>query len=143
VTANWKQGGERYLPALGAAEGQFAIPTDLLARIAYQESHWREQIVQCREVSRAGCLGLMQLNPVFYPGAGKDWRADVLSAARALADHYVRFKVWQWAVASYDWGEGNVHRWLNTNPRPAMPQETSNYLVAVFADIAVPAALNA
>ena len=83
--SNWKQGGEIYLPALAAAEDSFAIPIDLLARIAFQESSWLASVVNGTRLSSAGCVGLMQLNPKFFPGAGANWQNDIVTAGRELA----------------------------------------------------------
>lgn len=139
---NWKQGGEAYLPALNAAEDQYAIPADLLARVAYQESHWRADIVNCTLISPAGAVGLMQLEPKFFPGAGQDWRMDVNTAAHELARLYGVFKSWRLAVMAYNWGQRNVQKYQD-GKITKMPQETSDYVTEVFFDVPVTGPLNA
>jgi soluble lytic murein transglycosylase-like protein len=134
---DWKQtpNAELYLPALAAAETANGIPPDLLARIAYQESHFRNDIVSCSMVSSDGCVGLMQLSPRFFPNAGEDWEADVTTAANYLISLYKRFNRWRYAVMAYDWGPTALHNWLQ-NDGP-VPIETQNYVRDVFADVPV------
>lgn len=140
--SDWKEGGEQYLPALAAAEDTYAIPTDLLARVAYQESHWRSDIVNCLTISPAGAVGLMQLEPKFFPGAGKDWRLDVNTAGHELARLYGVFHSWRLAVMAYNWGQGNVEKY-QAGAITAMPNETSEYVVDVFSDVPVGGPMNA
>src|SRR3990172_2707257 len=68
VLSDWKKRGDKYLPALNAAEKKYGIPRDLLARQAFQESRFREDIISGRTISSAGALGLMQLVPKWHPG---------------------------------------------------------------------------
>jgi soluble lytic murein transglycosylase-like protein len=133
VGADWKAGGDEYLPALAAAEIEYAIPTDLLARIAYQESRWRSDIVSGATRSPAGAVGLMQLMPGYFPNAGQDWHADIVTAAQLLALNYRRFGNWQTALAAYNDGAGNIDAWLQ-GKRP-LPQETQAYVAQVCADV--------
>jgi soluble lytic murein transglycosylase-like protein len=136
---DWKAGGELYLPTLNDAEIEFGIPTDLLARIAFEESSWRLQVVNGTVKSSDGCVGLMQLNPVYYPQAGQHWYQDIQWAAELLADHYKRFQDWQVALAAYNDGAGNIDLWLKGD-RP-LPLETSNYVGQIVADVPVPGAI--
>lgn len=140
----WKQypNAAQYLPALAAAEDAFAIPTYLLARLAYQESRWRDDIVSGEYKSAADCVGLMQLNPRFFPDAGQDWRADVVTAARELARLYGVFHSWRLAVMAYDWGQGNVQKYLS-GEITALPKETNDYVTEVFFDVSVAGSMNA
>lgn len=140
--SDWKTGGSDYLPALNAAEDAFAIPADLLARIAYQESHWRDDIVSGTLKSPAGAVGLMQLEPKFFPLAGQDWRNDVKIAAHELARLHGVFHSWRLAVMAYDWGEGNVLKY-QAGKITAIPKETSNYITEVFFDVTVAGPANA
>jgi soluble lytic murein transglycosylase-like protein len=133
----WKASPEaaQYLPELAASEINNRIPVDLLARIAYQESHWRPEIVSGEVCSRAGCMGLMQLNPIYYPYAGVNWHNDIGDAAAQLVQTYRRFNRWRLAVMSYNWGQGNVHHWLEYGG--TVPQETEDYVREVLADVPV------
>lgn len=131
--------------ALSAAEVQYKIPTDLLARIAYQESSFRPGVISGAIKSSANCIGLMQLNPVYYPHAGESAIADIQSAAELLVSLFDRFKDWQVSVAAYNWGGGNVHHEYAKDADKYvlgdMPTQTQNYVRDVFADVPLPGAL--
>lgn len=137
----WKAAGAPYLPLLAAAEDRYGIPTDLLARMAYQESRFRADIIDCTTKSSAGCVGLMQLQPLFFPGAGQSWETDIQTAAKFLAGLHVRFADWQVSVAAYNWGGGNVHHEYAANAHKfdlsQMPPQTQDYVREVFADVPV------
>lgn len=132
---NWRDEGEGplWLPALHAAEIKHAIPPDLLARIAYQESHFRSDIINGRMRSKVGAIGMMQLMPQFFPTAGVSVLADIETAADLLASLYRRFHDWQTAVAAYNDGGGNIDKVLKG--QRTMPLETRNYVAQVFADV--------
>jgi soluble lytic murein transglycosylase-like protein len=145
LNAMWKQQGQgpKWLPALNDAEQRYGIPTDLLARMAYQESHFRPDIISGATVSPAGALGLMQLMPQYFPSVtvpqpftDDDTLAQIDAAAAELARLEAHFGNWEQAVAAYNWGQGNVDKhW------PSLPSETATYVAQVFGD--VPAAASA
>ena len=138
--ASWKTVGQgpTYVPYLNQAEQQYGIPTDLLARIAYQESHFRQDIITGGPNS-AGAIGLMQLEQQYYPNAGADPVADIQTAAQALVADYNTFGHWQLAVAAYNDGAANVKGILAGTH--VMPDETRNYVDQVFADVPVQGSL--
>ena len=136
MSADWKAGGELYLPALAAAEIEYGIPTDLLARVAFEESSWRPAVVSGLIRSADNCIGLMQLNPVYFPDAGKNWQQDVLWAGDLLSSNHKRFQDWQCALAAYNDGGGNIAAWLAGER--ALPLQTSNYVGQIIADDPVP-----
>src|SRR5205085_2244103 len=89
----WKNVGSAtdWLPALAAAERSHGLPTDILARMAYEESHFREEIIRGSLASPAGALGLMQLEPVYFnsvnvplPFSDNDVRAQIADAAQEM-----------------------------------------------------------
>jgi soluble lytic murein transglycosylase-like protein len=135
---NWMDQGEGplWMPALNDAEVRHKIPKNLLARIAYQESHFRSDIITGRVRSPVGALGMMQLMPQFFPQAGVSVLADIETAADLLASLYRRFHDWQAAVAAYNDGGGNIDKVLKGEKQ--MPLETRNYVAQVFADVPVP-----
>lgn len=147
MSAAWKNAGQAsvYLTALNAAEVEYKIPADLLARIAYQESRFRPDIISGAVKSSAGCVGLMQLNPVYYPEAGHSAIDDITTAAKLLVSLFARFNDWQVSVAAYNWGGGNVHHEYamdaNRYVLADMPDQTRNYVREVFADVPLPGAL--
>ena len=138
--AGWKNAGQgpKWVPVLAAAEQQYGIPTDLLARIAYQESHFRQDIIDGTTVSPAGALGLMQLEPAYFPSVkvptpftDDDTNAQIQAAAQALVADYEQLGDWQLTVAAYDAGLGNVKKYNGVPPFP----ETQKYVAAVTADV--------
>lgn len=125
-----------YLPALDAAERANNIPHYLLARLAYQESRFREDIITGATSSPAGALGIMQ----FMPATARDFGIDPLdpfqaipAAGRYLAQLYKRFGNWPEALAAYNWGQGNVSR----SGLASAPLETRNYVAQITADVPV------
>ncbi len=133
---NYLDGAGPYLSLLNGAEDHYSIPRNLLVRIAFQECSWRPEVINGTEISSAGCVGMMQLNPKDFPHAGRSIPNDVATAAELLSHCDQRFNDWQLAVAAYNWGEGNVHRWIASGQAFSdMPAETQNYVRQVFADV--------
>lgn len=151
AVAGWKnvKDGPTWVPVLNAAEQQYGIPTDLLARIAYQESHFRPEIIDGSKASSAGALGLMQLIPganskgvEYYPSVNvprpftaDDTRAQIQEAAQFLASLMNRYNDWALAVAAYNDGPKNIDQYV-AGTRP-LPPETSSYVADVLADVPV------
>jgi soluble lytic murein transglycosylase-like protein len=138
---DWRNVGEgpTYLPYLNTTESQYGIPRDLLARIAYQESHFRADIISGAKTSPAGAVGIMQLMPQYFPGAGENAIADIATAGAYLAQLYNEFSDWQVAVAAYNDGPGNLKAVLAGTK--TLPLETQNYIAGVFADVPVQGSL--
>jgi soluble lytic murein transglycosylase-like protein len=138
--SDWKAGGEAYLPALADAEIRFGIPTDLLARVAFQECSWRPEVISGAVKSPAGAVGMMQLMPQFFPGAGVSWETDILTAAQYLCELHHEFSDWQLAVAAYNFGPGNVRKYEDGELQ-VLPLETTNYVEQVFTDVPMDGAI--
>jgi soluble lytic murein transglycosylase-like protein len=135
---SWKDGGEAYLPTIAALEVKYGIPTDLLARVAFQECSWRGEVINGAVRSGAGAVGMFQLMPSFFPGAGESWQKDADTAGEYLAQLHTRFKDWQLAVAAYNWGPTALQYYLDTqHSSQLLPRETSAYVARVFADVPV------
>lgn len=134
---SWKTEGEGplWIAALHVAEIRHGIPHDLLARIAYQESRFRSDVISGRVKSKVGAIGMMQLMPQFFPDAGVSVLADIETAADLLASLHLRFHDWQTAVAAYNFGGGNVDKVLKGER--VLPLETKNYVAQVFADVQI------
>lgn len=136
MTANWLRDlnsiGLPYKAALLAAEKAHGIPAYLLARLAWQESRFNPVAK-----SKAGALGLMQ----FMPATAKDMGINPLDpiqaingAARYLVQQYRRFGTWELALKAYNWGPGNVSKWL-ARGRTGEPRETERYSREILADL--------
>lgn len=143
---SWKlQGsGPRWIPVLAQAERDCAIPTDLLCRIAYQESSFIEAIIRGLKPSPAGALGMMQLMPKYFasvrqppPFSDDEVEEQVSEAADFLVALQRSTHDWRLTVAAYNAGLGNVEKYHGVPPF----QETQNYVAAITADVpALPAA---
>lgn len=140
-TTGWKNVGQaaQWLPDLNAAEIQYGIPQDLLARIAYQESRFRPDIISGVKASSAGALGLMQLMPQYYqsvrvprPFTIGDVQAQILEAAQDLMTNYNSLGNWPQAVAAYNAG---LHTIQAGNASAANKAKTASYVAAIIADI--------
>jgi soluble lytic murein transglycosylase-like protein len=131
----WKKANnaQAYLPLLMDAERRYGIPADLLARMAYQESRFRDDIADGSVVSSAGAVGLMQMLPQFFPGPLTDPAFAIDTAARYLTQLYQQFGSWKLAAMAYNWGPGNVQRYVNGQATP--PSETTDYISQVFGDL--------
>lgn len=133
--SDWKgkPNAAKYLPRLADAERKHGIPADLLARIAYQESRWRDDIVSGQLKSPAGALGLMQIVPAAHPGVDPlNVSAAIDYAGGYLKRLYTQFGRWDLAVAAYNAGPGNVRKYKGIPPF----KETRDYVREVFSDIA-------
>ena len=142
VLSDWKRRGEKYLPLLNAAERRYGIPRDLLARQAYQESRFREDIINGTTRSPAGAVGIMQIIPKWHPSldpgdAAADERAAldparaIDYAARYLASLQRQFGSWSLALAAYNAGPGNVSKYNGIPPFA----ETRNYVAQILGDV--------
>jgi soluble lytic murein transglycosylase-like protein len=133
---------EPYLAAIADAEARYSIPHNLLARLLYEESRYREDIITGRTVSSAGALGIAQ----FMPGTAAELGIDPLdpfaaipAAARYLRRLYDRFGDWRQALAAYNWGQGNHER--KDLPDGIVgddwPAATRNYVEAISRDAGI------
>ena len=138
--------GQRYLFHIMNEVERRGMPTEI-ALLPLVESAFNPTAV-----SGAKAAGLWQ----FMPATGRhygleqtfwyDGRRDVLGATNAALDYlenlYAMFGDWNLALASYNWGEGNVSRALERNRAKGlpetfeairMPNETRNYVPKLLA----------
>lgn len=123
-----------YADAIRAAEAKQQLPDGLLARVLYQESRFRNDIITGATRSSAGAVGIAQ----FMPGTAADLGVDPLDpfssidgAARYLRQLYNSTGDWSRALAAYNWGIGNVQR----KGLDRAPLETRNYVAEILADV--------
>jgi soluble lytic murein transglycosylase-like protein len=134
LTGSWltSDRAKPYVPLLNAAESKYGIPRNLLARIAYQESRWRDDIVFGKLKSSTGAVGIMQLMPKYHPTVNPlDIPAAIDYAGKFLVGLYKQFGSWKLAVAAYNAGAGNVTKYKGVPPFA----ETQKYVTQVFADL--------
>lgn len=124
----------QYAAAIAAAEDANGIPRDLLARLLWQETRYREDIITGRVRSPAGAVGMAQAMPT----TAAEWKFDPLDpfasidfAGRYLAWLRGRHNSWTEALAAYNWGTGNVAR----RGLAVAPRETRNYYSQILGDV--------
>ncbi len=120
-----------YLAAIHEAEHREGIPHNLLARVLYQESRFRPDIINCKTVSAAGAKGIAQIVPKWHPGVNPcDPWESIDYAASYLAQLRHQAGSWERALAAYNWGIGNLKR----HGMAGAPAETRNYVASIKAD---------
>jgi soluble lytic murein transglycosylase-like protein len=128
--------GEKYSGAFERAENKYRIPRGLLGRIAYQESHFREDIIKGLTKSPAGAIGLMQIIPKWHPGVNPtDPIASIDYAGKFLRKMYDQFGSWRYAMAAYNWGPGNLAQFIKDPHNFPMPNETTDYIRQISNDV--------
>jgi hypothetical protein len=108
----------------------YAKRPEVVAAVAYQESRFKPHIC-----SKAGACGLMQ----FMEGTAleeKINRFDVVQSIqggeRYLARLEQQFGSLGVALAAYNYGPGNMRRWLAAGAKlESLPVETRNYVLAI------------
>ena len=140
-SATWQTGDyPQYADLIAQAEQANNIPTDLLARQLYQESHYRSDIITCQIASATGAQGIAQFEPATAAQMGIDPcdpTQAIPAAARYMAQLYGSLGSWSLALMAYNWGIGNVQRWIAGGQSGAVPQETQNYVAQITADVPV------
>lgn len=142
---SWRDEGQgpKWVPILNAVEDVFGIPKDLLARVAYEESHFREDIISGLTKSKPGALGLMQMLPKYWtsvdapiPFSEIATTDQIHQAAKFLVSLYHRFGTWAAALAAYNFGPGNEEKFLE-HRIDQLPEETQRYVREILADVPV------
>ena len=128
-----------YLDALERATRAYGLPPLLLARVAYQESRFRPDIITGATKSSAGAEGIMQIVPRWHPGVDPlDPAAAIDYAAKYLRGLYDRFGSWSLALAAYNWGQGNQSKDLRDGVvGNEWPAETRAYVRDITTDVGV------
>lgn len=123
-----------YMDTIYSAEDTNDLPRGLVARVAWQESRFRDDIITGKTVSPAGAIGLMQIVPKHHPGVNPyDPIASIKYAAKFLADLYDQFGEWDKALAAYNWGPGNVKEFGLAKA----PTETRRYYSQITQDMGI------
>jgi membrane-bound lytic murein transglycosylase D len=135
----------RYKDMIQRVLKEEGVPQDLIYQ-AVAESGFRPQAVNPR--SRAGGMWQFMPGDAFAPqkSAWYDERFDPEKSTRAYAKYikylYKQLGDWYLAMASYDWGAGNIQRAVERTGyadfwelyrRNNLPQETKNYVPIILA----------
>jgi soluble lytic murein transglycosylase-like protein len=113
-----------------AAEKQYALPTDLLARQGWEESDWNVSAT-----NPSGAQGIMQFEPATAAQYGVTNAFDptqaIPAAAHYMSDLFDEFGKWSLALAAYDAGPGNVTAYGGIPPFA----ETQSYVSDIIGDV--------
>jgi soluble lytic murein transglycosylase-like protein len=138
--------GPVWVPVINTTEQQLGIPTNLLARMAYEESRFRPDVIDGTTPSSAGALGILQLMPQYFntvtvprPFSQADTVNQISQAGAQLVFLFNQFGDWTLAVAGYNAGAGTVSQFLAGSR--SLPAETQNYVSQILADVPVVGAL--
>lgn len=128
--------------ARAAAAKHGIDPTDFEAQIQ-QESGYKQAVVQGKRKSSAGALGVAQ----FMPRTAKSLGVDPLDPAAALdaSAAYMASLSKKFGGdetigrLAYNWGEGNVAKWLRNPSSKKVPKEAAEYNAKIAAIAGKPA----
>lgn len=147
--AYWQQSAnaQKWAPVIAAAEQANGLPTNLLARQAYAESGYQQDVIDGTRSSSAGALGILQLEPAYFstvqrpiPFSDQDTTDQINQAAGQMAALYAQLSSlaastgqnpWALALAGYNAGAGNVQKYSGVPPFT----ETQNYVSSILADV--------
>lgn len=124
----------QYAAAIRAAEQDNGMPVNLLARLLYQESHFRPDIISGNTKSAVGAIGIAQFMPATARALGVnplDPIASIAAAGQMLRDLYDATGSWALALVSYNWGIGNLRK----KGLARAPLETQQYYKQILSDI--------
>lgn len=121
------------------AETNYNIPRNLLARVAYQESRFRDDIISGELVSSAGAQGIMQIIPRYHPTAQPLIPSRAIEyAGFYLKKLYTRFGSWDKALAAYNWGPTILSKTIKKYGDDwfeKIPSMTRTYVTQILRDI--------
>lgn len=125
--------GIKYAPLFSQAENKYSLPKNLLARIAHQESYFDPTAF-----NPSGAMGMMQIIPRWHPEVKdpNDPKEAVPYAGKYMRQLYNMFGRWDYALAGYNWGPGNVKKWIESGADfNQLPEETQNYVKNITSDV--------
>jgi len=125
---------DQYLEEIAKAERTHGLPRDLLARLIYQESRFRQDIITGQVKSSAGAVGIAQIVPRWHPNVDPLNPVESIHyAARYLKQLRDQFGSYRLALAAYNWGPGNVKKYGTQFDK--WPTETKNYVTQIMGDL--------
>ena len=121
-------------PTIAAAAAQYGLPPGLLDNQLYAESGYSAAVISGAQRSSVGAQGIAQFMPATAAGFGVnplDPSQAIYAAAKYMSQLYRQFNDWNLALAAYNWGQGNVAKWLAAGGSIAAPAETVNYVARI------------
>lgn len=153
IVSGWKTGDyNKYASAIRDAEISNGIPQDLLARLLYQESRFKPDVIAGYDRSPVGAIGIAQFMPATAAEMGLslvassyngtptqtyDPFASIAAAGRYLKRQFNSFNDWRLALMAYNWGPGNVSKWLRAGKSYPPAMETSTYVAQITAAVPI------
>ncbi len=116
-------GGAPYMQTFRESGERHHLPPGLLESIADRESSFDPN-----KISAKGAVGIMQLMPGLFPGAGKDPKRDIEMAAAELERLNAHYHDWARSVMAYNEGQGTLDK-------GRVYSETRAYVQSVGADM--------
>lgn len=116
-----------YADAINAAQNQYGIPDNILAKLLNTESSFSPAVISGQKRSSTGAVGIAQFMPATANDLGVnplDPVASIDAAGSYLSTLFAKFGDWPTALAAYNWGMGNVEKKGLKNA----PPETVNYV---------------
>jgi soluble lytic murein transglycosylase-like protein len=121
-------------PIFASASQRYGLSPHLIKAVAGTESNFNSNAT-----SPAGAGGIMQIMPDTAKGLGvtdvRDPTQNIHGGANYLKQQLVKYNGnINHALAAYNWGPGNVDKWLAAGGDPSkLPAETQNYIATVKA----------
>jgi soluble lytic murein transglycosylase-like protein len=120
-----------YQPMINTASQYYGVSPDVLTQQLKQESGFNTN-----STSSAGARGIAQFMPGTAARYGVDVtdpRSSILGQAHYMSDLSKKFNGnTGLALAGYNWGEGNVQKWLSgSRNMNSIPKETRDYVLKI------------
>lgn len=121
----------QYQPKIYESSAKHGVDPALSMAVLAQESRGVNGLT-----SKAGAQGLMQIMPGTAKDLGitnvNDADQNIDGGVRYLGQQLVKYQDQKLALMAYNWGPGNVDRWLKSGADPAkVPEETRDYVQRV------------
>lgn len=127
-------GWQHYDALIDSAANRHGVPADMFKRLLHTENTTGNP----HATSGKGAIGLAQLMPETAESLGVDPHnphASIDAAARYLRALYRQFGNWEHAVEAYNFGPGNLQKFLQHKIKPSpndkikdLPSETKKYV---------------
>lgn len=116
----------KWRPLVNAVEKKYGMPAGMLYALIAKESGFNPRATN----KWSGAAGLMQLMPKIHTSVDPYNPNQAIPYAGAyLYSLKKRFGSWVMALAAYNWGPGNVNKWIAGKKFP--PKETRDYMVLI------------
>jgi hypothetical protein len=124
------------LNTMTKVEHFYSMPQWMLVELAYVESRYKKEVINCSVKSEKGAMGLMQIIPKYHPNVNPcNVNMSIVYAGFYLNKLYERFGTWHDALMAYNWGPTNLARAKRTGSR--IPGSVQGYATRILNEIGV------